>query len=184
MSARLTTALASLGILALISAAPPAPAPPAPAPRITTPSAAAKTTTPPAAAAAGASDAANDLSQHPELILTDLNPAAVNLYGVKIGDPTTKMPKEKMDRLAGTILGLMKLSDQCALRYNPNTYTVTGLVISNPKIIAKTGLYDRYEAEFKLGWGDIHDEHHMIYLKKHLLLQVNGAEVVGFEIRG
>ena len=102
---------------------------------------------------------------------------------MKIGDPTTKMPKDKMDRLSGTILGLMKLSDLCALRYNPNTYTVTGLVVSNPKIIAKTMLYDRYETEFRLGAGDIHDERHAIFLKKRLLMLFNGAEVVGFEIR-
>ncbi len=162
--------LAAMGLLLLIGAAPQAtPVKPA----------APGATKPPAAPAA----TSQDLTEHPELLSMDFIPSEVSLFGVHVGDKTAKVPVAKMDRVTGTLPGLMKLQDQYQLRYNPMTLTVTALVVSNRVALLKAGFQDRYDVEFRFGKPDISDDRHAMYLNRRLLATFNNLDINTVEVR-
>jgi hypothetical protein len=166
--------LAVLGTLLLAGAIPQTATPAKPK----TP-AAAGAAKPPAAAAANS----EEITEHPEILTSEFIPSAITIFGVHVGDKTSKVPVAKMDRLSGTAPGLMKLANNMQLRYNPTNYNVTALVVSDHLTLVRAGLQDRYDVEFKFGKGDIYDERHVIYLNRRLLVTFNGNDIVGLEIR-
>ena len=153
------------------------------------PQATPRTTTPPGAAAkpgaATPNHAANpqELSEHPEILTQDFNPQVVSLFGVRVGDKTAKVAKENMDRMAGTLPGIMKLQDGFQLRYNPITLTVTSLVVSNRVALLKANLLDRYDVEFRFGKPDISDDRHAVYLSRRMLVTYNSQDITAIEVR-
>ena len=173
--------LAALGLLAVVSAGPQTAAP-----KQTTPPAGARASSPPGTAKpapAVAAASAEDLSEHPEIITQDFNPQVVSLFGVKIGDSTSKVQAKNMDRLAGTLPGIMKLGDGNQLRYNPTTLTVTGLVVGGRNSLIKAKLLDRYDVEFRFGKPDISDDRHAVYLSRRLLFIYNSQDITQVEVR-
>jgi len=159
------------GLVALASAGPQAASP--------------KPSTPGAArsAAPANSASAQELSEHPEILTQDFNPQVVTLLGVRVGDKTSKVAKESMDRMAGTLPGIMKLQDGFQLRYNPVNLIITALVVSNRVALAKANLQDRYDVEFRFGKPDISDDRHAIYLSRRMLVTYNNQEITGIEVR-
>jgi hypothetical protein len=124
-----------------------------------------------------------DIAEHPEILMTDFNPANLALYGAHVGDPTSKVQADKIDRFSGTLPGLIKLAGYYQVRYNPTTYTVTALVLTDHQTLVKIGLADRYDAEFKFGVPDIQNDRHGIYLKKRVLCNYDNNNLVSVEIR-
>jgi hypothetical protein len=161
--------LAVVGLLGLMSAGPQA-----------TPQ---RSTSPAAAKPATAAASSEDLAVHPEILTQDFNPLTVSIYGIKVGEKTDKVPKEKMDRLAAAYPGIMKLQGGYQLRYNPTTLTVTALMMNGRETLVKTGLLDRYDVEFRFGKADIADDRHMIYLNRRLLFIFNSQDITSIEIR-
>jgi hypothetical protein len=137
--------------------------------------------------AAPATPAANPVStevpDHPEILMTDFNPANLSIYGAHVGDPTSRIKADKIDRFSGTSPGLMRLAGFYQVRYNPATYTVTALVVSDHQTLMKIGLADRYDAEFKFGVPDIQNDRHAIYFKKRLLITFDNSAIASVEIR-
>jgi len=161
--------LAVVGLVSLVSAGP------QPTPQRSSP--------PPAAKPAAPAASSEDLTLHPEIITQDFNPLTVSLYGIRVGDKTEKVPKEKMDRLGGTAQSIMRLQNGYQLRYNPRSLTVTALVINGRDALINTGLLDRYDVEFRFGKPDISDDRHAIYLNRRLLFTFNSTEIAGIEVR-
>jgi len=124
-----------------------------------------------------------DLTEHPEVLMTDCNPALLSIFGAHVGDPTSKIQADKIDRFSGTLPGLMKLAGLYQVRYNPTNYTVTALVVSDHATLVKIGLADRYDAEFKFGVPDIQNDRHAIYLKKRMLITYDNNNLMSVEIR-
>ena len=166
--------LAVVGLVALVSAGPQA------TPQRGSPPAPAKPTPPKTAAPAAGSE---DLTVHPEIIAQDFNPLTVSIYGIRVGDKTDKVPKEKMDRMAVAYPGIMKLQGGYQLRYSPITLTVTALMLNGRETLARTGFLDRYDVEFRYGKGDIADDRHIIYLNRRLLFIFNSQDITSVEIR-
>jgi hypothetical protein len=137
----------------------------------------------PPKSAAPAAVSTEEITEHPEILTMDFSPLTVSLYGVHVGDSTSKVPIPKMDRMTGTLPGIMKLLDQYQLRYNPKTLIVTALVVNNRQALVKAGLLDRYDVEFKFGKPDIADDRHVIYLSRRLLVTFNNAEISTIEVR-
>jgi hypothetical protein len=167
------------GLVALVSAGPQAAAPKTNAPKTTAPPSSGK----PAAAAPVRAADAQELSEHPEILTQDFNPQLVTLFGVKVGDKTAKVSVANMDRMAGTMPGIMKLQEGYQLRYNPITLTVTSLVVSNRNALIKANLLDRYDVEFRFGKADISDERHAVYLSRRMLVTFNSQDITGIEVR-
>lgn len=136
-----------------------------------------------APAAPHANPVSVDITEHPEVLMGDYNPALLSVFGAHIGDPTSKIQADKIDRFSGTLPGIMRLAGFYQVHYNPNTYTVTGLMLTDHPTLVKIGLADRYDAEFKFGVPDIQDNRHALYLKKRLLINFDNTNVLSVEIR-
>jgi hypothetical protein len=134
-------------------------------------------------AAPTANPVSTDIAEHPEILMTDFNPANLSIFGAHVGDPTSRIHADKIDRFSGTAPGLMRLAGLYQVRYNAATYTVTALIVTDRQVLTKIGLGDRYDVEFKLGVPDIQNDHHAIYLKKRLLALFDNNNLVGLEIR-